>query len=626
MSQIHVLPPHLADLIAAGEVVERPASAVKELVENAIDAGATKISVSIAAGGMETITVTDNGRGMSPDDALTAFLRHATSKIRTEEDLEAIGTLGFRGEALAAIAAVSKTECLTRRSDDPMGWTVQLQAGEVVDSRETGAPLGTTIIVRSLFYNTPARRKFLKKDSYEAAACLQAVQRAALSHPEVSFKFTRDGKSELLTPGDGSHEHAVESVLGRELALGLLPVSSSDDELSVSGFCSRPVCCRGSRSHQFLFLNGRYIKSRALSVAVEQAYANQKMVGKFPAFLLYLTAKPSFVDCNVHPTKVEVKFADERRVFSLIYHAVESALASLAAAPAAVAKPAPVDSVTPNQMGFRTMTADQYRSLPTGGQPLPSERLAPPLRVADSGSAPTPKPVAAPAKAAAPSQIIPPKPTVGAAAAPLPPQEVATPEPSVVATPAAPDVPDYLLRGEAFHTYIIVEQGDKLLFIDKHAAHERMNFDRMRAQNWQPMVQQMLAPLALRLAPEQTAALLEHTTVVEQFGFSLEDFGGGMLRITAAPHDIAEANLGETLAELADTLLRSGTADPSAARDEMLHTMACKAAIKGGWDTSEAELRAVAERVLTGEIRYCPHGRPVAFELTRAELEKRFKR
>lgn len=623
MPQVQVLAPHLADLIAAGEVVERPASAVKELLENAIDAGASKISVSIVAGGMESITITDNGCGMSPDDAVTAFLRHATSKIRTEEDLEAIDTLGFRGEALAAISAVSRVECHTRQAEHAMGWAVFLEGGEVLDSRETGAPLGTTIVVRNLFYNTPARRKFLKKDTYEAAACLQAVQRAALSHPEISFKYTRDGKSELLTPGDQSAMHAIEAVFGREISLGLLPIASSDeDKLSVSGFVSKPVCCRGSRSHQLFFLNGRFIKSRSLTAAVEQAFANQKMVGKFPAFVVYLQTKANFVDCNVHPTKVEVKFADERRVFSLIYHAVESALNAITAAPSPIMRTPVRDTVSPNQMAFRSMSAAEYQTLPREFQSKAA--------VADHASyrSAAPARTTAPQRNFAPSTIIPQKPdAVGATptiAPEAPPQTPREPEPMILAPEQMQ--PDYVLRGEAFSTYIMLERGEELIFIDKHAAHERMNFDRMKAQSYTPMVQQLLAPLTLQFSPEQAAALLEQQALVAQFGFQIEDFGAGMLRLSAAPHDIAEGDLSDTLSELAEGLLRNGTADPAAARDEMLHTMSCKAAIKGGWTSSEEELLAIARPVMAGEVRYCPHGRPVSFSMTRAEFERRFKR
>ena len=671
MSVIEVLDAHLADLIAAGEVVERPASVVKELMENAIDAGARKLSVSITGGGMDTITVTDDGCGMSAEDAVTAFLRHATSKIRTEYDLEAIGTLGFRGEALAAISAVSKIGLVTKRPQDKLGWAVYLTGGEVVDSGETGAADGTTLIVRSLFYNTPARRKFMKKDSYEGAACLQAAQRIALSHPEVSIKFLREGKNELLTPGDGALSNAVFAVLGKDIALGLTQLNHSTQEVSVSGFVSKPVCCRGSRSHQFLFLNGRHIKSKALTVAVENAYQNQKMVGKFPAYVLHIQTKANAVDCNVHPTKVEVKFADERGVFSALFHAVESTL-NEGRLPTGSAIPAakPRDTVTPNQLGFQTMSAQAYRTTamvadPTGGK----GKL---LRTLDHMERPTGRTAAPTAQnsAAAPlpnqaSPAVPDKPSLSGIAPPVIPEQSASqplvsrdrdhpsdhpplffhdgepPKNAPFLSEHAAEIPslreqelfpkgapegDFLLCGEVFHTYLIVEQGEDMILIDKHAVHERMNFDRMKAEGYRPMVQELLAPVTVQASPEQVAVLLDSLPLLEEFGFTTEDFGAGMLRITAAPHDIDAGDLGDTLLELADTLLTGVAADPDARRDKLLHTVACKAAIKGGWDSSEAELLAVARQVMNGAVRYCPHGRPVFVVMGKKELEKRFKR
>ena len=691
MSLIQVLDSHLADLIAAGEVVERPASVVKELMENAIDAGARKLSVSITGGGMDTITVTDDGCGMSAEDAVTAFLRHATSKIRTEYDLEAIGTLGFRGEALAAISAVSKIELLTKRAEDALGWSVYLTGGEVVDSVETGAADGTTLIVRSLFYNTPARRKFMKKDSYEGAACLQAAQRIALSHPEVSIKFLRDGKTELLTPGDGLLKNTVFAVLGKDLALGLTEVTRTTEEVTVTGFVSKPVCCRGSRSHQFLFLNGRHIKSKALTVAVENAYQNQKMVGKFPAYVLHIETRANAVDCNVHPTKVEVKFADERSVFSALFHAVESALnEGRLPTGQAVSAPKPQDSVTPNQLGFQTISAQGYRrSLtvadPAGGKSKPLfdlDRLDRPAGDSTRGtdapflskiSAAAPQPARSDRSALRfdrdrPADYAPlGKPAAtsetfflsGAGErnvdqpvltfdrdrpgdyASLPGADGMAPtgRPLLAAEPVSipsllerelfpngTPAPEFVLRGEVFHTYLIVEQGEDMILIDKHAAHERMNFDRMKAEGYRPMVQELLAPVTVQAAPEQAAVLLDSLPLLEDFGFTAEDFGAGMLRITAAPHDIDAGDLGDTLLKLADTLLTTGTADPNAQRDGLLHTMACKAAIKGGWDSSEAELLAVARLVMSGAVRYCPHGRPVFTVMSKKELEKRLKR
>ena len=365
MPRIQVLESHVADLIAAGEVVERPASVVKELVENAIDAGASALTVEIQHGGMTYIRITDDGCGMEPGDVETAFLRHATSKIRTEYDLEAIGTLGFRGEALAAIAAVARVEVLTRTAERDFGVSLTLEGGAVTGREEAGCPKGTTMVVRDLFYNTPARLKYMKKDAAEGAAVFAAVQREALAHPEVSMRFLRDGKQELLTPGDGQLRSAVYAVLGRDLALGFTEVKGSgEDGVTVEGFASLPACCRGSRSCQYFFVNGRFIKSRTLMAALEEAYRNQHMVGKFPGCVLHVHTRLNGVDVNVHPAKTEVKFVSEKRAFDAVYHAVRGALEGEVRRPQAVipaARPRAHDTVTPNQTAFSAVRADPVR-------------------------------------------------------------------------------------------------------------------------------------------------------------------------------------------------------------------------------------------------------------------------
>ena len=635
MPEIQILPSHVADLIAAGEVVERPASAVKELVENAVDAGASKVVVEVSHGGMTFLRVTDDGRGIPAEQLPRAFLRHATSKLRTEYDLEAIGTLGFRGEALAAISAVSRMQVLSRTEQTPMGASLALEGGIPGQVEEAGCPLGTTMVVRDLFYNTPARLKFMKKDAAEGAAVFAAVQRLALSHPEVSFKFIRDGKQELLTPGDGKLESAVYAVLGRELALGLRPVQASGEEMSVSGFVSMPACCRNSRNWQFFFVNGRFIKSRLMMAALEEAYANQRMVGKFPACVLHLRTKLNAVDVNVHPAKTEVKFGAERQVFSAVYHAVLSALEADRSRPAAVLdRPARHDTVTPNQTAFIPPAPavhppvvqvhdSTYRPAPKAEPPrytAPARPEAAPVRrptIAPVVSAPQPKPVPQ-VTAPAPAQPVP-QIKAEPAAAPSP-----VPAP-VEAAPPMLEIAPWRVAGEVLNTYIIVEQGDRVFFIDKHAAHERMNFDRMKAAGYTPMSQTLLVPAVCRLDPREEAALVEQLPLLEEFGFQAEDLNGALI-VRQAPDYLDVEDIPGTLSELAGKLLAGGRPDPAAARDELLHTMACKAAIKGGWKTSVSELERVAQAVMSGQVKYCPHGRPVAIELTKKELEKQFKR
>ena len=666
MPKIHCLERHVANLIAAGEVVERPASVVKELTENAIDAGATAVAVEIQRGGMGYIRVTDNGCGMEPEDAETAFLRHATSKIQNAFDLEAIGTLGFRGEALAAIAAVARVELMTRTADREFGTGLTLEGGKVVEREVVGCPEGTTMIVRNLFYNTPARLKFMKRDVAEGAAVYAVVQHVALSHPEVSFRFVREGKEELLTPGDGDLRSAVYAVLGREVALGMLPCKRKDEELSVEGFISRPTCCRGNRSGQHFFVNGRYVKSRTMSAALEQAYQNQKMVGKFPGCVLRVACKLNAVDVNVHPAKTEVKFTSERKLFDAVYYAVKETLEAEQGHPQAELKPKvppKQDQVTPNQTFFRTMTAEEYRRT---GQVLHSKRQSPappredpfetamrqrwqevrPSELVRIPEAAEPIVVSAVEDRALVEQPVDncveksvetvENPLYNPGVSQVEPVQTRKPEPIRLGqTPApapaeqpeeTPDTAAWRLAGELFDTYVIVEQGDTAYLIDKHAAHERMNFDRMRAADWKPMSQLLLTPQVLHLAPEECGVLLEQMGLLEQFGFAVEPFGGDEVLVREAPNDLSADQIEPALEEIASKLLLTGTADPAAVRDEVLHTMACKAAIKGGWKNDRAELEVVARAVMSGQVKYCPHGRPVAIELSRQQLEKQFKR
>ena len=639
MPDIKVLDPHVADLIAAGEVVERPASVVKELMENAVDAGAKKVTVEIANGGMTLIRVSDDGCGMEEDQLATAFLRHATSKLRTEYDLEAIGTLGFRGEALAAIAAVSRIDVMTRTPGAPFGASLALEGGVAGQVEQAGCPEGTTMVVRDLFFNTPARLKFMKKDSAEGAAAFAVVQRIALAHPEVSVKFIRDGRQEMLTPGDGQLQSAIYAVLGRELALGFVPVKGSGEDMTVTGFATLPACCKGSRNYQHFFVNGRYVKSRIMMAAVEEAYANQKMVGRFPGCVIHLQTKLNMVDVNVHPTKTEVKFTNERQVFSAVYHGVLAALTGDRSHPAAVLeKPRAHDTVTPNQTAIKAVTAQEQAKT----RPVPLT-----LNDFTAPSGPAEKPAVTPVSPRQPKPV-----SVQWAPPPAPkrqeesiyqirpeprperprPAPVKEPEP-VAPAPKAEPVPvqqeaaePWRVAGELFNTCIVVEQGQRALLIDKHAAHERMNFDRMKAQGYKPMMQTLLTPITFTPEAQERAALVEQLELLAQFGFEVEEFGAQALAVRQAPADMDTGDIVPTLAEIAGKLLSTGRADPDAARDHLLHTMACKAAIKGGWKSGPQELERVAQAVMDGSVKYCPHGRPVAIELTKKELEKQFKR
>lgn len=634
MPEIRPLDPHVADLIAAGEVVERPASVVKELAENAIDAGAHSVTVEIQNGGMTLIRVADDGCGIPWDQCETAFLRHATSKLRVADDLAAIGTLGFRGEALAAIAAVSTVELFTRTAEEPLGTALVLEGGQVLSKEQVGCPLGTTLLVRDLFHNTPARLKFMRRDAAEGAAVFAVIQRLALSHPEVAFKFLRDGRQELLSPGDGALGSALYAVFGRDIALGFTPVRGSGEGVTVSGYATLPACCRGSRSYEHFFVNGRQIKSKLLAAAVERAYENQKMVGRFPGCVLEISLSPADVDVNVHPAKTEVKFLYERKVFDAVHYAVLSALTAgdrrpdlTLDAPEGPAMPA--EERPAPRPGASLKVSSPTFTRAAAGAPRLAEAVQPgllrpaPHRIGDRN-------VDNSVENVEKHRRMTEKPPPGMSdPRPTPPEPIAPAAAPVERPPASllpDDGPAWRLAGEVLDTYLIVEQGDEILLIDKHAAHERMQFDRMKEAGYRPMAQALLAPVVFTPAPEEGAALLAHADLLRAFGFACEDFGDGAVAVREIPFDLAPGETESALCEIAETLRTGGTLDPDAARDAVLHTVACKSAIKGGQRNSPEELRIVAEAVVSGRVRYCPHGRPVAITLTRAQLEKRFGR
>lgn len=634
MPKIIQLDRHVADLIAAGEVVERPASAVKELVENSIDAGAKNITIELQNGGMTFLRITDDGCGMEPVDARTAFLRHATSKIRKKEDLACIGTLGFRGEALAAISSVSKIDLLTRAQGAENGVRLHLEAGQVLSEEPAGCPCGTTILVRELFYNTPARMKFMKSDAAESSAVFSVVQQQALAHPEISFRFLKDGQEQLHTDGQGDRMAAIYAIYGRELANNMLPVDGSWEKLRVRGFVTKPTATRGNRAWQSFFVNNRYIKSRLLSAALEEAYRNQIMVGRFPACVLEIDMPVQAVDVNVHPAKTEVKFLSEREVFDAVHYAVLSTLSRAAGrpewkTPEKKQEPAPQPQtqpkiVQPPKPGFyQTMQASEYRRQ-AAQQPV--QKPAQPV-LASPVQLPRSEPV--PAQQSFTLQ----KPEVRPEPKPEPKIEVRPePKPEPVKEPEAQQalsVPEEPFRiiGEALHTYIIVEQGEAVLFLDKHAAHERIRFEALKKEDHPIMAQLLLAPVSAELSREEAAAVLENRALLERCGFETEDFGGGDVLIRQIPSDVDVEDAKALLQELADDLLAGKTLDPDSLRDNLLHTIACKSAIKAGWQTSDEELRRLVQEVLSrDDIKYCPHGRPVCVTLTKRQLEKQFKR
>ena len=683
MPHIQQLSPHVADLIAAGEVVERPASVVKELLENAIDAHAQSVTVEMKNGGMTYLRVSDDGCGIAPVELPTAFLRHATSKLRTAEDLAAIGTLGFRGEALAAISSVSRLDIFSRERGALSGAKLHLEGGVPGAVEDAGCPEGTSVIVRDLFYNTPARLKFMKRDSAEATAIAGLVAHLALSHPEVSFKLIKDGTQTLLTPGDGALHSAIYASLGREFALSLVETRGADGELRVSGFISAPLAARGTRAMQTFFVNGRLVKSQLLTAALEEAYANRMMKGKFPGCVLLVELPHDMVDVNVHPAKTIVKFVGEKRVFDLVYHAAMAALDQREKPEPPQAKPA-AQVTNPRGDFFANMTSQQYReqqkkepsaAAPALARPASAPQAAPQWKTRvpavdtrQGGSAPLSDFVHRETLVSAPvlsaQEVQPVQKSVESVensareaaplpmdeeekrpAAPFPAAEAAAPEAAGAAEIAAAPAPEqeeaaaeqtsfaplaaapWRIAGEVLDTYIVCEDEERNVWlIDKHAAHERVNFDRLKANQEPVMCQALLAPLVADFAAEEYSALAANLDLLREFGFECEEFGGGSLILRAVPADLESGDALATLEELAEKLVTAHTADPAAARDALLHTMACKASIKGGWKSDLSELRVLVEKVQSGEVQFCPHGRPVKAKLTRYELEKMFKR
>ena len=660
MPKIMQLSPHVADLIAAGEVVERPASVVKELTENAIDAGATRITIEIQNGGMTLIRISDNGCGMALEDARVAFLRHATSKIRTKDDLAAISTLGFRGEALAAISAVSRIDLLTKAADSP-GVSLHLDAGQITQEDPVGCPEGTTILVRDLFYNTPARMKFMKSDQAEASAAFLAVQQQALAHPEIAFRFLKDGAEQLSTAGSGDRMGAIYTVFGREIANGMVEVKGSWEQFSVRGYVTKPTCTRGNRSYQYFFVNSRFIKSRMLSAALEEAYKNQLMVGRFPACVLEIDLPVQAVDVNVHPAKTEVKFLSERGAFDAVHYAVLSALNKAPGRPSVklptTKQEAAIQATSPAPRPgfFKTQAPEEFRRTASAAEENPFVSSARPAAKPVSVfvdepsylSAALASPVQIPArspkkpeeKPAAPVTPLPaePKPEEHVpvtlpllddsrpVAVELPPEKKEASEPAQQAL-SMPEV-SFRVIGETMNTYILVEQGESLLLIDKHAAHERVLFEKLKSEEHPVMPQLLLEPLALHLTKPEAEAVLENAALLEGLGFEVSEFSDLQLVLRQIPSELSPEDACAALEAFAEDLLGGKRPSQSDLRDNLLHTMACKAAIKAGWHTEPAEREALVREVLSrDDIKYCPHGRPVCIELTKKELEKQFKR
>ncbi len=673
MAQISVLSKEISELIAAGEVIERPASVIKEVVENAIDAEARHITVEIKRGGTTYMRITDDGCGMHPEDVPTAFLRHATSKISEKDDLDSIYTLGFRGEALASISAVAKVSLLTKRREDAYGTRYDIN-GSVPDGEpeQTGCPNGTTIIIRDLFYNVPVRQRFMKKDVSEANAVSQIVQRIALSHPDIAFQMIRDNRMEFCTDGSGDLYAAIYAIYGKEFAHDMVPVEYDDGYVTVSGYTCKPLYAKSSRSFQNFFINGRYVRSRVCSAAVENAYENLIMTGKFPSCVLMISMNASDLDVNVHPTKAEVRFTNEKNVTDGIYFGIKNALMQSGLIyefqiqrPKPVTDwtaPIPEEPVYTQQKLPETFSAgkifEEYASDAEAVPSFPARAgnqkeitISSPVTYGDTDSSKTVQEeiyvdvsdldgiddtvyldVPEKPEYKEKEQTIVPAQVHEAENVPEP--EINTsdetePENEHEAEPEEKPAEKAEVRviGELFKNYIIAEAEGQMVIFDKHAAHERVLFEKLKAGISENSRQMLIAPVRILMGAEESNALMNNSETMHSMGFS---FGFGELpyvNITGIPTFAQELDLEELVTEIAHNLVM-GRSDPKPEYlDDTLHTIACKAAIKANDKNDLSELQKLAEEVYNDErIRHCPHGRPVMFVLTKYELEKQFRR
>lgn len=702
MGVINVLDKHIAELIAAGEVVERPSSVIKELVENSIDAGAKNITVEIKNGGTTFMRVADDGCGIYRDDIKKAFLRHATSKVKTANDLDMISTLGFRGEALASISAVSRLQVITKNENEEIGSCYEIEGGDEISLEEAGCPTGTTFVIRDLFYNIPARSKFLKKDVAEGNAVSALMDKIVLSHPEVAFTFIRDGKQVLRTFGDGKLLSAIYSVFGKEFAKGLIPVDYTLDSVTVKGYISKPINSRPNRNMQNFFINGRFVKTRTGMAALEEAYKGSIMVGKFPSAVLQLTVPYEIIDVNVHPAKIEVRFINERPVFDAIYHAVKTALQQgderkqihfkentafneikkvnpFNNAQAVFAKaentPAekpikPIERIEPVLKNSEPKPYNPFDELD-----LKDEKTKPVsidnLKMSDSSNPfdiyskqaikrnselENKKAEFSKQRLEKAEQLIL-KATQQEES--LPKQEITVDDLTAESTEtpietevskeevkplkeisenktdnndALTELPKEQTKlrflGEAFNTYIIVEKNDnEVLIIDKHAAHERIIYEKLKADSGSANVQYLLTPITVTLDKIDYDAAVSNLDMFAKCSFDVEDFGNGTLLVRSAPQYLAATEIADCITEMSG-YIASGKKDIYTEKmDWFYHNVSCRSAIKAGNKSTVQELMDIAWTLEKNpQIKYCPHGRPICIVMTKYEIEKQFGR
>ncbi len=635
MARINVLPKEIYQLIAAGEVVERPSSVVKEMIENSLDAGAKNITLEIKNGGSTYIRITDDGCGIERDDVRKVFISHATSKISKKDDLNSIATLGFRGEAMASISAVSKVELLTKAENEEIGTRYEIAGGEELEFDDAGCPNGTTIVVRDIFFNTPARMKFLKKDVTEGNQVAGIVDRMAISHPEISFRFIRDGKQVLITSGNGDLKSTVYSVLGKEMSDSLMSVDYSFNDMRITGFVSKPTASRKSRAGQYFYINNRIVKSKTAMAALEQAYKNTIMVGRFPACVLNIELNPAQVDVNVHPAKTEVRFANEKPIFDLVYYAVKTAIENDRTVKEVEFKENPIyrqESKNVYQNNDNKSFQAKFDFFKKKDEP-PSQQVIKTKPRENFWQVEAPKPEYKIARDEKP------KARVDINIEYEEPEEISTAKSED--TPKEQDIekvvitdekdnenfiPNFKLIGEAFKTYLIVEIENELYFIDKHAAHERMNFERFKAQATVE-TQMLLAPVVVNLTKDEFIAISENVELIKKCGFELEEFGESQIIVRAIPSLVDGDSVKDLMLEIAQKLLEHKTDILPDKIDWIYHSASCRGAVKAGDYTSRQEQEMFVKKLLSmPNIRFCPHGRPVFIKMSKYDIEKQFGR
>lgn len=691
MGVINVLDKHVAELIAAGEVVERPASVIKELIENSIDAGAKNITVEIKNGGTTFMRVADDGCGIFKDDIKVAFLRHATSKVKLETDLDSISTLGFRGEALASICAVSRLQLITRNINEEIGSSYIIEGGEEVSFDDAGCPVGTTFVIRDLFYNIPARAKFLKKDVSEGNAVSNIIDKTALSHPEIAFTYIKDGKQVLKTFGDGKLISAIYSVFGKDFANGLIPVDYQLNAIKVTGYVTKPVNSRPNRNMQNFFINGRYVKTRTAMAAIEEAFKGSVMVGKFPSCVLNIELPYEMIDVNVHPAKIEVRFINERPVFDTVYHAVKSALIKYDSRKQASFKTNTafndIRKFSPfNNAGAVLKDNPQVKSEPTKTTvqsqkhavteikpekkddfnpfddidftPIqkPASKKQSTVNIDNLKLSDVDKPFNIYSKEAVSnakksdvyqkSDFIENKPVYEQSELEIDLSEhkkediqtISEPEFDVIEISKEVEVSEPVLIkqdevvikyiGEAFDTYIIAEKNNKeILFIDKHAAHERMIYEKLKSEKAASFSQILLQPVAVTLGKSEYDAAINNIEMFRECAFDVEDFGNSTVIVRSAPQYLDAADINDCIAEMADYISAGKNDIFTEKMDWFYHNVACRSAIKAGNKSTPQELIDIVKKLEENpQIKYCPHGRPICIVMTKSEIEKQFGR